>query len=713
MSLRPTVPARATLSLCLVSALAATSAAARAEASATAAAAERLDEIVVTASGFAQMIREAPASISVITREELALQNFHGLAEALSDVQGIDIGDAWDKTGAPAISIRGMPSDYTLILIDGRRQNAAGNVTPNGFGGTANNFIPPLSAIERIEVIRGPMSTLYGSDAMGGVVNIITRKVADSWRGSLGLDTAQQDDDRFGNTHSGNFYATGPLAREMLGLAVWGGFFERGEADIRYQNLAGTDVVPWMGANPVAYDNFNLGTRLSLAPAENHELWLEASRNRQRYDNSTGQVGTLGTGGYGPEQRYHRDQATLAWSARFGFGALDTTLMQNTTETIGRLIPPGVAGAGTPRKLEAQNQVLDAKLVTDFERHMLSVGGQWWEAEMIDGVVSEAFDFRQWALFAEDEWSLRDDLKLTLGARRDDHSTFGGQTSPRAYLVFNATENWVFKGGISRGFKTPRVEQLTPGINGFGNQGRLPLIGTPGLKPETSTNAELGVQYGRGDDLNIAFSLFNNEFKDKIASGVPVPNCSFAASPNRPGCVDVGNWPSIDTFGQSVNIDEAVTRGYEFSASLPLIPAWTLKTNYTHTDSEQKSGAAAGQPLTNTPKHMLNAALEWQASEAFRLFLRSQYRSARYRGAALAQDQLGDYKPYTVHHIGGSWRISEQVSLNAALYNLFDKNFIDYVPYVSNLGTGAISYANTHINSEDGRRLWVSLNVDF
>uniref|UniRef100_UPI0011CC2C5C TonB-dependent receptor n=1 Tax=Vogesella mureinivorans TaxID=657276 RepID=UPI0011CC2C5C len=66
---------------------------------------------------------------------------------------------------------------------------------------------------------------------------------------------------------------------------------------------------------------------------------------------------------------------------------------------------------------------------------------------------------------------------------------------------------------------------------------------------------------------------------------------------------------------------------------------WTLKTNYTHTDSEQKSGAAAGQPLTNTPKHMLNAALEWQASEAFRLFLRSQYRSARYRGAGLAQDQ--------------------------------------------------------------------------
>src|SRR3546814_17854218 len=77
-----------------------------------------------------------------------------------------------------------MPSQYTLILIDGRRQNAAGNVTPNGFNETSTSFMPPLSAIERIEVIRGPMSTLYGSDAMGRVINIITRKGDKEWTGS-------------------------------------------------------------------------------------------------------------------------------------------------------------------------------------------------------------------------------------------------------------------------------------------------------------------------------------------------------------------------------------------------------------------------------------------------------------------------------------------------------------------------------------------------
>ncbi len=77
-----------------------------------------------------------------------------------------------------------MPSDYTLVLIDGRRQNAPGGVTPNGFGETSTSFLPPYSAIDRIEVVRGPMSTLYGSDAMGGVVNIITRKAGDHWVGT-------------------------------------------------------------------------------------------------------------------------------------------------------------------------------------------------------------------------------------------------------------------------------------------------------------------------------------------------------------------------------------------------------------------------------------------------------------------------------------------------------------------------------------------------
>src|SRR5690606_22604987 len=128
------------------------------------------------ASGFEQDRINAPASITVVTREQVAEQRNNSLAELLANLEGIDVGDAVGKTGGLSISLRGMPSDYTLVLIDGRRQNTAGNVTPNGFGDTSSGFLPPVSSIERIEVLRGPAATLYGSDAMGGVVNIITRR---------------------------------------------------------------------------------------------------------------------------------------------------------------------------------------------------------------------------------------------------------------------------------------------------------------------------------------------------------------------------------------------------------------------------------------------------------------------------------------------------------------------------------------------------------
>lgn len=146
-----------------------------------------LSKVVVTAAGFSQAVKDAPASISVISGKELTDKPISGLGPALKDVEGVSV-ERGGKSGGYNISIRGMPSDYTLILVDGKRlsQNNSG-ARPNGFGDVDTNFIPPTSAIEQIEVVRGPMSTLYGSDAIGGVVNIITKKVPQKWGGEVNV----------------------------------------------------------------------------------------------------------------------------------------------------------------------------------------------------------------------------------------------------------------------------------------------------------------------------------------------------------------------------------------------------------------------------------------------------------------------------------------------------------------------------------------------
>ena len=132
-----------------------------------------LDTSVVSAAGYAQDTREAPASVSVITEKELATKPVSDLGSAIGDVPGVDI--STNKMGAADISIRGFGSAYTLILVDGRKQNTSTSMVNNGFD-PGRVFMPPVGAIERIEVIRGPASTVWGSDAVGGVVNIITKK---------------------------------------------------------------------------------------------------------------------------------------------------------------------------------------------------------------------------------------------------------------------------------------------------------------------------------------------------------------------------------------------------------------------------------------------------------------------------------------------------------------------------------------------------------
>lgn len=707
-----------------------------------------LDNMVVTATGYEQTLNSAPASISVVTRDELEQQQFSSIAEAIADVPGVDVRAGTGKTGGYNISIRGMPSEYTLVLIDGRRQNTSGDVTPNGFGETSTSFMPPLSAIERIEVIRGPMSTLYGSDAMGGVVNIITRRIGSDWAGSVTIENTFQEDRNAGNSSAINLYASGPLVEDTLGLQLRGRVFDRDSSERMVEDSVGRDP------RPSEARIYSFGGRLNLTPDDANELWIDAERARQVYDNSDCRLGSLDglvrsdcatpapdmAYGYEDELRFNRDQLAIGHTGRFAAGTLDSSITRTETESLGRTLVAGRAPEfgyeaenGDQRTLKNRDLVIDSKFVAPLEDHMVTVGGQYIDAELTDAIAgNENFSQSSWALFLEDEWLLRDDLALTLGGRYERHNAFGGHFSPRSYLVWNTTPQWTLKGGVSQGYKTPTLNQLHDGVNSFGNQGLTVGLGSPDLKPEKSTNYELGAIYDNLDGFSVSATAFFTQFRDRIANGDDLPNCQYIDSDgnqpfaNAANCLSVGNFTFQDSFGQSVNVDRAETRGIELTSRYQFAPAWTISGGYTYTDTEITSGANEGQPLTNVPKHKLTADLNWAINDRWNTALEGEYYASRERfsgnvagSSAALVDQLGNHLDgYALFNLRSSYQFSDNVRLTGTVYNLFDKDFSTYDTYEYD-GDNYVAYRYTDTYRAtngvalDGRSLWVSATYDF
>ncbi|GKW36871.1 TonB-dependent receptor [Pectobacterium carotovorum] len=675
------------------------------------------DVLVVTASGYEKKLTNAPASISVVSEEELSQKSYHDLGEALSGVEGGDVRSGTGKTGGLDISIRGMPSSYTLILIDGVRQNASGDTTPNGFDTMNTAVMPPLSAIERIEVIRGPMSTLYGSDAIGGVVNIITKKNSKQWSGSINLSHTVQEHRKWGDSSTLGFYTSGPLVNEQFSLALRGNLEHRQASSVTSLNNSGGDTrIPF----PTKTDNYNVGGKLSFKTSEANTLWVDGDVSRQTYDNNNSQLGPIGItgGGYRDELRFERNKLAIGHDTDLSFGRWSSNLSYAVTENKGRLLTPRVLNtananlAGRDRELKNTNTIFDTMLVSPVgEDHLLTVGGQFWNARLKDGIVlpnsGETFEQKSWSLYAEDDWQLLDPLSLTVGARYEKHDSFGGHLSPRAYLVWNVADDWTVKGGVSTGYKAPSLAQLHNGVSGVGGNGTTSTIGNPNLKPEESTNFETGVYYANPADVKANITGFVNHYKNAIDS------------------VELNS-----STGTYRNIGKARTQGVELATSFPVVvPDITLALNYTYTHSEQIGGNNPGAALTTTAKHMANARLNWKIDEQWNSWLAAEYRAktprftTNYTNLNAAQklvydDRGADLKSWTVVNLGTSYKLTKDVTLNGTVNNLLDKDFSQVQVYTSGRNTyyagdyfGSSSFTSGYVMP--GRNYWLSVNVNF
>jgi len=645
-----------------------------------------LQSVVVTAAGFEQAVEDAPASISVIERAELEKKAYRDVTDVLRDVPGVAISGGGSNSD---IHIRGMSGDYTLILIDGRRQNARETRPNSDFGGIEQGFLPPVSAIERIEVVRGPMSSLYGSEAMGGVINIITRKVPNEWNASLRVEGTAQDASHSGNLFQQQVFLGGPLVDEVFGVQLYGQRSHRSEDSFQggFNNQETTS-----------------GTaKFNLALNANHDLALELSHTRQKRISHAGRTSAASrkdkAGNIIPNTNsksdYDKDSLALTHNGRFGETSTTTYLQREKNDNPGR-------------KMRIENTEFSSQMTTLLgDGHLATFGFSGINEKLTDKgnqLKSKGVDtLERWqaAWFVEDEWSVTDNLALTSGLRLTHDENFGNHFTPRLYGVWHSTETLTFKGGISTGFKAPGLRQAVADwgqVTGGGKGDPAVILGNPNLKPEKSVSEEFGAHWNNRENITSSLTFFNTNFKNRISSVYLCEDDGDAT--HQPGTAIIKgncevNGEKFKFIQDTINVDKANLRGIETTATWQATDVLHFTSNYTYSESRQKTGSNKGKPLNDTARHVINGTVDYAVNEPLAL-----WGHANRRGRSKASGRGGILKKtpsFTLVDVGGNYQLDKHWKLGAAVYNLFDKQIND----------------KHHNRVYDGRRYWLSISAEF
>ncbi|MDR5857872.1 TonB-dependent receptor [Halomonas eurihalina] len=648
-----------------------------------------LEPVVVTAAGYEQVLSDAPASISVISGEELNKQSYSDITDAMDNIPGVYVTGGG---GSKDISIRGMDSSYTLYLVDGRPISDGRSVNTNGSDGGKQIGLPPIAMIDRVEVIRGPMSSLYGSSAMGGVINIITKKTTDEWSGSVTTEYTHSLNDINNDGQQVSFVTGGPLIEGLLGVRVHGSWIGTEESDF----IGGSDNAE---STPDS-DTRQGGAEFTLTPDDQNEYTLGYTSSTKEYTHTPGKsIGLLdarGNPNTSNTSRYDKDVYTIGHKGSYGALLTDTYLRHDASERI----------LDTADEKREEVTTFNNQNTYFWGNHMLTFGGQYKVEDFTDetnglldaDVPGAVSNVDRWigALFVEMEWSVTDDLNVTTGLRYDDDENFGGHFSPRIYANYHLDPQWTLKGGVSTGYKQPGLAAATEGFGRPTGRGSAVIIGNESLDPESSTNYELGFVFDNAqNDFTASAMLFHTQFDDKISEErlCQGPSEGFS-DPSYREC----NYAGTDYYFVSTyrNIAEAEMQGVELTLDYDITPRLGLSSSYTYTDSEQKSGEFEGEPLNKTPKHMVNVALDWAANERLDLWVQGNYRGET--SDYLSRNSMSDGTPgYGFFDAGLVYALNDNARVKAGIYNIADKEITN----------------GTYEAVLDGRQFNLGLTMDF
>lgn len=457
---------------------------------------QSIEKITVTANKFEQSINDVLASVNVIERAEIEASNVRDLPTLLSTRVGFQVnpnGGFGQNTG---VSLRGTGSGDTLILIDGVRTGSA------TLGQKALNNVP-LNSIERIEIIKGSRAAVYGSDALAGVINIITRESDNlSVSATFGSDSYQ------------NYQVAGSVKSGDITTAFNAGF----------EKTDNFDVLQGVAPDEDGYENKNLGFKVNYTDAHYGDFKLlgQYSEGFADYDSRFSPA----------DSTIERDdfknyQLSAGWSKNYTNQTHSIDLALATDDSDNTYVDFSV-GPTTSTFITKRTQIdYNGQYLLSDELN-ISGGINWYNDDVSHSSQLFVEDSRDVLAVFVGAYYDADKVLANLTVRQDDDEQFGDETTYTAAAGYHLSEDATFRISQSTGFKAPTFNDLY-----------FPLYGNPDLQPEKSVNRELGLSVDF-DIAQVDVAIFRNDIEDKIDY-----DANFALA----------------------NIDEARYEGVEFSLS--------------------------------------------------------------------------------------------------------------------------------------------------
>lgn len=604
------------------------------------------DEIVVTASRTEQEVKETPSAVEVITRADIDKMGAETLAQALKLAIGIDIQE--NAMVGNRSAIRGMNTNQTLILVDGRRVRTENTIeTMNYYELQRIN----MDDVERIEIVRGAVSSLYGSEALGGVINVIRKRPAKA-QASLTLDWTTRQSDQGIRLDSGK-------------IGKWAFSTSFKHMDVRQR---GTNA----GSNMYGKKYFfNIDGRMDVA----QNKWLDVFFDYLKEDLYMKDSLTQGT-----SYDHDRFSTGVKYSGRDRRGDYELQTYYTYFDKNQRTRNRASGGLNSFDDMRYNSLIFDGRRSMQIApNHLLTLGGEYRKEDYestrirgsrrktLEGVTNQFGDssMNYAALYLQDEWVASPRWLLIPSIRWDYNDVFGSEVTGKLGTTYKINKGLRFKANVGTAYRAPTASELyfdwrhTPNA-----RMDVHIIGSPNLKPEKSFNFDIGIEAERGKTSG-KLSYFHNKVEDLINK-----NPVITPLPGFP--------PRMLATVTYQNVDSATIQGIELEAKQDLGSGFSLRGLYTYLDARDDQ--------TNT---RLMGRARHKAS------LQLSYDDPRHGwNATLWQDWLTDYR-YTERIRGVDVQKSASIGLmNFVVTKKFNDQFSAYlgVDNIFNKESDALAY---------------------